>query len=109
MQQKIMLASMNSPVKKELSRPHQYTRKAGGTMMASKSSGCGCGDSKCSRRTCYKYVNANSQRIYDGRYNCYDEKRKDKVKASSGTKTLGTISNMGMSSTPKYGMGTKVK
>jgi hypothetical protein len=33
--------------------------------------------------------------------------RKDKVKASSGTKTLGTISNMGMSSTPKYGMGTK--
>jgi hypothetical protein len=30
-----------------------------------------------------------------------------KEKASSGTKTLGTISNMGMSSTPKYGMGTK--
>jgi hypothetical protein len=60
------------------------------------------------RRTCYKYVNANSQRIYDGRYNCYDEtKKRDKVKASSGTKTLGTISNMGMSSTPKYGMGTK--
>jgi hypothetical protein len=43
--QKIMLASMNSPVKEELSRPHQY-KKAGGTMMASKSSGCGCGDSK---------------------------------------------------------------
>jgi hypothetical protein len=36
------------------------------------------------------------------------KQRKDKVKASSGTKTLGTISNMGMSSTPKYGMGTKV-
>jgi NAD(P)H-flavin reductase len=35
------------------------------------------------------------------------KQRKDKVKASSGTKTLGTISNMGMSSTPKYGMGTK--
>jgi hypothetical protein len=34
-------------------------------------------------------------------------KQRDKVKASSGTKTLGTISNMGMSSTPKYGMGTK--
>jgi hypothetical protein len=33
------------------------------------------------------------------------KQRKDKVKASSGTKTLGTISNM--SSTPKYGMGTK--
>jgi hypothetical protein len=28
------------------------------------------------------------------------KQRKDKVKASSGTKTLGTISNMGMSSTP---------
>jgi hypothetical protein len=26
------------------------------------------------------------------------KQRKDKVKASSGTKTLGTISNMGMSS-----------
>jgi hypothetical protein len=35
------------------------------------------------------------------------ETKKDKVKASSGTKTLGTISNMGMSSTPKYGIGTK--
>jgi hypothetical protein len=34
------------------------------------------------------------------------KQRKDKVN-SSGTKTLGTISNMGMSSTPKYGMGTK--
>jgi hypothetical protein len=48
----------------------------------------------------YKYVNANSQRIYDGRYNAMMKQRKDKVKASSGTKTLGTISNMGMSSTP---------
>jgi hypothetical protein len=37
------------------------------------------------------------------------KQRKDKKKASSGTKTLGTISNMGMSSTPKYGMGTKKK
>jgi hypothetical protein len=76
-------------------------------MMASKSSGCVL-RWNARRRTCYKYVNANSQRIYDGRYNCYDETKKDKVKASSGTKTLGTISNMGMSSTPKYGMGTKV-
>jgi hypothetical protein len=25
-------------------------------------------------------INANSQRIYDGRYNCYDETKKDKVK-----------------------------
>jgi hypothetical protein len=32
----------------------------------------------------------------------------NKEKKSKGpTKTLGTISNMGMSSTPKYGMGTK--
>jgi hypothetical protein len=76
-------------------------------MMASKSSGCGCGDSKTRRRTCYKYVNANSQRIYDGATTAMMKQRKDKVKASSGTKTLGTISNMGMSSTPKYGMGTK--
>jgi hypothetical protein len=55
MQQKIMLASMNS--KEELSTSSIATRKAGGTMMASKSSGCGC-DSKM--RSCGpKYVNAN--------------------------------------------------
>jgi hypothetical protein len=44
MQQKIMLASMNSPVKRVILTKLQ--EKAGGTMMASKSSGCGCGDSK---------------------------------------------------------------
>jgi hypothetical protein len=75
-----MLASMNSPVKKSYQTSSIATRKAGGTMMASKSSGCGCGDSKCKRRTCYKYVNANSQRIYDGRYNCYDETKKRQSK-----------------------------
>jgi hypothetical protein len=54
------------------------TRKAGGTMMASKSSGCGCGDSKMQEeRTCYKYVNANSQRIYDGRYTAMMKQRKE--------------------------------
>jgi hypothetical protein len=62
-------------------------------MMASKSSGW-FGDNKNSRRTCYKYVNANSQRIYDGLTAMMMKQRKDKVKASSGTKTLGTISNM---------------
>jgi hypothetical protein len=47
MQQKIMLASMNSPVKGRVIQTSSIaTRKAGGTMMASKSSGCGCGDSK---------------------------------------------------------------
>jgi hypothetical protein len=50
MQQKIMLASMNSPVKKRVIQTSSIaTRKAGGTMMASKSSGCGCGDSKCKK------------------------------------------------------------
>jgi hypothetical protein len=41
-----MLASMNSPVKEVIQTSSIATRKAGGTMMASKSSGCGCGDSK---------------------------------------------------------------
>jgi hypothetical protein len=57
-----MLASMNSPVKEELSRPSSK-KKAGGTMMASKSLWL---RQNARRRTCYKYVNANSQRIYDG-------------------------------------------
>jgi hypothetical protein len=35
-------------------------------------------------------------RIYDGATNAMMKQRKEKVKASSGTKTLGTISNMGM-------------
>jgi hypothetical protein len=74
-------------------------------MMAS-NPGCGCGDSKC-KKADLLHVNANSQRIYDGATTAMMKQRKDKVKASSGTKTLGTISNMGMSSTPKYGMGTK--
>jgi hypothetical protein len=52
---------------------------------------------------------SNSQRIYDGATTAMMKQRKDKVKASSGTKTLGTISNMGMSSTPKYGMEPKVR
>jgi hypothetical protein len=102
-----MLASMNSSKRRVIQTSSIATRKAGGTMMASKSSGCGCGDSKCKKRTCYKYVNANSQRIYDGATTAMMKQRKDKVKASSGTQTLGTISNMGMSSTPKHGMGTK--
>jgi hypothetical protein len=42
------------------------------------------------------------QPIYDGATTAMMKQRKDKVKASSGTKTLGTISNMGMSSTPKW-------
>jgi hypothetical protein len=62
---------------------------------------------KCRRRTCYKYVNANSKGSMMGATTAMIETKKDKVKASSGTKTLGTISNMGMSSTPKYGIGTK--
>jgi hypothetical protein len=60
-------------------------------MMASKSSGW-FGDNKKIKRTCYKYVNANNQRIYDGLTAMMMKQRKDKVKASSGTKTLGTIS-----------------
>jgi hypothetical protein len=62
---------------------------------------------KCKKADLLQVCQCKQPRIYDGRYNCYDETKKDKVKASSGTKTLGTISNMGMSSTPKYGMGTK--
>jgi hypothetical protein len=46
MQQKIMLASMNSSKRRVIQTSSIATRKAGGTMMASKSSGCGCGDSK---------------------------------------------------------------
>jgi hypothetical protein len=45
MQQKIMLASMNSSKRRVIQTSSIATRKAGGTMMASKSSGCG-GDSK---------------------------------------------------------------
>jgi hypothetical protein len=44
--QKIMLASMNSSKRRVIQTSSIATRKAGGTMMASKSSGCGCGDSK---------------------------------------------------------------
>jgi hypothetical protein len=44
----------------------------------------GCGDSR--RRTLYKYVNANSQRIYDGATTAMKQ-RKDKVKAP----IIGTI------------------
>jgi hypothetical protein len=44
-----MLASMNSPVKEELQTSSIATRKAGGTMMASKSSGCGCVIAKCKK------------------------------------------------------------
>jgi hypothetical protein len=72
-------------------------------MMASKSSGCGCGDKMQEGGPVTSM--SNSQRIYDGATTAMMKQRKDKVKASSGTKTLGTISNM--SSTPKYGMGTK--
>jgi hypothetical protein len=86
MQQKIMLASMNSSKRRVIQTSSIATRKAGGTM-TSKSSGCGCGDSKCKKRTCYKYVNANSQRIYDSATTAMMKQRKDKVKASSGTKT----------------------
>jgi hypothetical protein len=77
-------------------------------MMASKSSGCGCGDSKMQEGgpvTSMSMQTAKGSMM--GATTAMMKQRKDKVKASSGTKTLGTISNMGMSSTPKYGMGTK--
>jgi hypothetical protein len=75
-------------------------------MMASKSSGCGCGDSKMQEGG---PVTSMSMQTAKGSMMGATAAmmKKDKVKASSGTKTLGTISNMGMSSTPKYGMGTK--
>jgi hypothetical protein len=70
-------------------------------MMASKSSGV---DSKMQEGG---PVTSMSMQKIDGATTAMMKQRKDKVN-SSGTKTLGTISNMGMSSTPKYGMGTKV-
>jgi hypothetical protein len=97
-----MLASMNSPVKEEF-QTSSATRKAGGTMMASKSSGCGCGDSKMQEGgpvTSMSMQTAKGSMM--GATTAMMKQRKDKVKASSGTKTLGTISNMGMSSTPKW-------
>jgi hypothetical protein len=70
MQQKIMLASMNS--KEELSTSSIATRKAGGTMMASKSLDV------VVIAKCEAMVTSMSMqtRIYDGRYNCYDETKK---------------------------------
>jgi hypothetical protein len=50
------------------------TKEAGGTMMASKSSGCGCGDSKMQR----KVTDVNAKRIYNGATYCYDETKKRK-------------------------------
>jgi hypothetical protein len=60
--------------------------------VASKSSGCGCGDENARRRTCYKYVNTNSQGSMMGATNAMMKQReRDKVKASSGTKTWNNI------------------
>jgi hypothetical protein len=58
---------------------------------------------RCKKANRFKYVNNTKGSMMV--LQCYDETKKRKVKASSGTKTLGTISNMGMSS-PKC-MGTK--
>jgi hypothetical protein len=103
-----MLASMNSPVKEELSDLiNSYKEKQIGTMMASKSSGCGCGDSKCKKADLLQVCQCKTAKGSMMGATADETKKRDKVKASSGTKTLGTISNMGMSSTPKYGMGTK--
>jgi hypothetical protein len=107
MQQKIMLASMNSPVKEELSDLINSYKKSRWNNDG-KSSGCGCGDSKMQEGgpvTSMSMQTAKGSMM--GATTAMMKQRKDKVKASSGTKTLGTISNMGMSSTPKYGMGTK--
>jgi hypothetical protein len=102
-----MLASMNSPVKRRVIQTSIATRKAGGTMMASKSSGCGCGDKMQEGGPVTSMSMQTAKGSMMGATTAMMKQRKDKVKASSGTKTLGTISNMGMSSTPKYGMGTK--
>jgi hypothetical protein len=76
-------------------------------MMASKSSGCGCGGKMQEGGPVTSMSMQTAKGSMMGATTAMMKQRKDKVKASSGTKTLGTISNMGMSSTPKYGMGTK--
>jgi hypothetical protein len=48
------------------------TRKAGGTMMASKSSGCGCGDSKMQEADLLQVCQCTAKGSMMG-YNCYDE------------------------------------
>jgi hypothetical protein len=70
--------------------------------MASKSSGCGCGDSKMQEGGPVTSMSMQTAKDLWWRYNCYDETKKE-----DSWYYLGTISNMGMSSTPKYGMGTK--
>jgi hypothetical protein len=72
-----MLASMNSPVKERVIQTSSIaTRKAGGTMMASKSSGCGCGDSKMQEGGPVTSMSMQTAKGSMMGYNCYDETKK---------------------------------
>jgi hypothetical protein len=70
-----MLASMNSPVKEELSRPSSK-KKAGGTMMASKSRGCG----KMQEGGPVTSMSMQTAKGSMMGYNCYDETKKRQSK-----------------------------
>jgi hypothetical protein len=92
MQQKIACFYELSSKRRVIQTSSIATRKAGGTMMASKSSGCGCGDSKMQEGgpvTSMSMQTAKGSMM--GATTAMMKQRKDKVKASSGTKTLGTI------------------
>jgi hypothetical protein len=63
MQQKIMLASMNSIKEELLSRPLPKARKAGGTRWQQIFWMVAVIKIKCKKADRYKYVNANSQHL----------------------------------------------